>query len=169
MVQATASPLLKATGEAIIIQNFFLGSAIPAGAQTISCTGNGAVGVYAVSYTVTADRDTRVAATATISSDSQANPSATLALGGSTALAVMVYMSGQDDVTGVAPLANWTSSEVDLGTLILGAANYSIVGSTDISAGWIQTADDAVMHAVAIAEVASIAAIMHYRRMMQNN
>lgn len=155
MTEVTGSPNLKGTGEAMASYLYFLGSNIPTGNQTVTVTVSGAAvkGGTAISLTGAADTEI-VDVDATINSDSQADPSVTLSLGGRTSFASIGFVSGQDAITGITPLTGWTSrSEGDGGLEVVGTYTYDTIGSTDVTAGWTQTADDAVAMAIAVSEV----------------
>jgi len=142
------------TGETGAVHAYFLGSSVPTGAQTIAIDAgaSGAAG-YAVSLTATTDTEV-LDSDATINSDSVADPSVTLSLAGRSAFAAIGFKSGQDDVTGIAPNANWTAQiEEDAGISTVGVYIYDVVSTADVTAGWTQTADDAIAVAVAVAEV----------------
>lgn len=154
--EVTGSPNLLTTGEQGGSNCFYLGAGIPTGAQSVVATATGTT-TSKVGYcvTITAAADTEVVDTdATINSTSLLDPSATLSLGGRTCFAAIAFNSGQDAVTGYAPLTNWTArSELDGGTECLGCYTYDTIGSTDVTAGWTQTAEDAVAVAIAVSEV----------------
>lgn len=142
------------TGETAQVGCYFLGSSVPTGAQTVAVNLGGGLGQgYAFTYTAAADTEV-VDSDATINSDSLANPSVTLSLAGHTSAALIVFGSGQNAVTGVTPLTGWTAQgEQDNGTQVAGEYTYNTIGSSDVTAGWTQTAEDAVAVAVAVSEV----------------
>jgi len=152
MVEVTGSPLIKTAAEAGTVHLFFLGSGVPTGNQTIVVdTNNTAVTRQGMCITVTAASGIVVKNIVTISSNSVANPSANLALGGKNCFVAGVFISGQDGVTGITPLADWYSaSEYDLGSMSMGMYYYTIVAGDDVTVGWTQTAEDAVCIAVAL-------------------
>ena len=152
MVEVTGSPLIKTAAEVGAVYLFFLGSGVPTGNQTIVVdTNNTAVVRQAACFTVTAASNIIVKNTVTISSDSVANPSANLALGGKNCFVAVVFISGQDAITGTTPLAGWSSGyEYDLGTTSMGMYSYGTVAGDDVTVGWTQTAEDAVCIAVAL-------------------
>jgi hypothetical protein len=156
MTEVTGSPNLKASTELAGVYVYFLGTSIPTGAQTVAMT-SANVHLKSISaITLTADADTEVVdSDATINSDSAADPSVTLSLGGRTAFAAIGLVSGQDAVTGITPLTDWTSRlEQDAGAVTVGHYTYDTIGSTDVTAGWTQTAEDATAIALAVSEVA---------------
>lgn len=158
MTEVTGSPLLKATGETMGVYGYFLGSSIPTGAQTVTTTSaGGGVGRRVYCISLTADADTEVQDTdVTITSDSLENPSATLSLGGKTCFCCQIFGSGQADVTSITPLTDWTArAEEDFGAKVYGCYTYDTIGSTDVTMGWTQTADDALAIGVAVTEVSS--------------
>ena len=153
MTETSDSPLLKAAAEDGGVYSYFLGSSIPTGAQTVEVTVTGATTKAAVAITITAAADTTVQDTATISSDSATNPSVTLSLGSNTCFCAIGFMSGQASVGNITPSASWTSRyEFDFTSQTCGFYTYDTIGSSDVTAGWTQTADDAISIAVAITE-----------------
>lgn len=159
MTEVTGSPIVKTSTEIIQVHAYFLGSGIPTGAQTIVADGigGGADDYICRAFSVTADDNTALAAVdATINSSSVTNPSITLALGGKTSFVSIGFMSGQGVVTGTTPFSGWTSvSETDFGAQVGGFYRYDTIGSTDVTSGWTQSADDAVAIVVGITEVAA--------------
>ena len=157
MTEVAGSPLAQSGGEPSMIHMFFLGASIPTGAQTVAVTVTGANQKIACAVTVTAGQDTSVVDTdATITSTSQANPSATLALGGITCFCGEVFQSGQNDPTGITPLTNWTARmENDFGTEQGACYTYDTISSTDVTMGWTQSADDACCIGIAVRENAA--------------
>lgn len=137
---------------------YYLGSSIPTGAQNAVVTVNNANSKRVNVVTFTATRDTEVLdADNTITGQTVSNPSVTLEVGGRTALAVITFLSGQDDTTGFAPLAGWTSmQEVDSGTAGRGYYRLTTTTTSNITAGWTQTADEAQAIALAMAEVSAV-------------
>ena len=144
----------KTSGEAGTVITYFLGKNIPTGAQTVSVTVNDAVSKRAVATTVTAATDTCwISADISIRSDSIVNPSSTLNLLGKACFVSLAGHSGQGAVTGTTPTAGWTSRlEHDFGAQVACWYTYNTIASADVACGWTQTADDAVMVAVAITE-----------------
>lgn len=165
---AAISPRYKSSGEAMGQSIFFLGSGIPTGPQTIAVDTSGAtVTKAAFARTVTAAADTEIIDTAFWSSDSLANPSDTLNLGGRSAYCILAFSSGQNAVTGITPLTNWTATyETDLGNFVAGGYTYDIVGTSNVTVGWTQTAEDALGFAIAVAEVVPPSAGNRRRRLL---
>lgn len=92
-----------------------------------------------------------------VDSDSQADPSVTLQLGGKACLCALAGLSGHATTADVTALTNWSSTaKNDFGAQIGLRFRYNIIGTTDVTAGWTQTAEDAVMLAVAIGKVSSV-------------
>jgi len=78
-----------------------------------------------------------------------------LALAGRTSWAGLALYSGHDALTGITPLLNWTGRiEQDAGTECAACYTYNTVSTADVTAGWTQTAEDAVAVLVAVSEVA---------------
>ena len=156
MAEVTGSPNRKSTGEAGLVSAWFLGTGIPTGAQTVTITAAIRERLIAC-YSVTANGDMVVEDTdVTINSDSVANPTATLSLGGRVCFCAQAVYSG----TTVTAVTGWTADQ----TIWQGAGHHSVqsfdtIGSTDVTAGWTQGADDAVGIGVAIREAAAAAAI----------
>jgi hypothetical protein len=174
MTEVAGSPNVKTVTESMSAHCFFLGSSIPTGAQTVAVDVTDTNNYAAFALTVTAAADTEVVdSDGTINSDSIADPSVTLSLGGRSCFAAIGFSSGQNAVTGITPLTGWTGDlEDDLGGQTMGLYTYNTVGTTDVTAGWTQTAEDAVAMAVAIAEVSggpstSVAVFRHMRRLME--
>lgn len=146
------------TGEVSAVYVYFLGSGIPTGTQSATITetvGGNSKGIGA--YTLTAAANTTSQTSSEfVNSTSTANPSASLALSGKTCFVAEVFGSGQGAVSGTTPPAGWTSrGEWDHGTQVGGTYSYDTIGSTDVTVGWTQGADDALGVAVAITEVAA--------------
>ena len=155
MTQMTGSPNNLSSGtEQGNVTGWFLGASIPTGAQSVQVT-SGAATKIAYCNTLTGAADTEIVdVDATINSTSQANPSVVLSLGGRTCFASICVYSGQDAAGSVTPLTSWTSrNETDLGAQILAYYTYDTVGSTDVTSGWTQAADDALAITAAISEI----------------
>lgn len=157
LTEVALSPNAKATGEDGSVYCFFLGAGIQTGAQTVSISVNGADIKAATVVTLTAGANTEVVDTdASINSDSLLDPSSTLSLSGRTSFAMIAFYSGQNATSGFAPLANWTSrQEASGGIESAGFYTFDTIGTSDVTAGWTQTAEDAVAISVAISEVAA--------------
>lgn len=157
MTAVSGSPNGKDTGEQINLAAFFLGSGIPTGAQTVAISGTLTEVFRGVAISLTADDDTEVVDTdVSINSDSLASPRATLSLGGRTSFAAMVFGSGVNNLTSTPVLTGWSGLDgYDSGAQVAAAAKYDTIGSTDVTIGWDQVADDAVAIGVAIAQVAA--------------
>jgi len=156
MTEMSGSPLLHTTSQPGAVYGYFLGTNIPTGAQTVTVnlTGSGSIIKSGGSVSLTANEDTStVDIDATMNSDSQADPSVTLQLGGVTCFAMIGALSGRASVIGVTPLTSWTErNEQDYGEQIGIWYTFDTIGSADVTAGWTQGADDATMIAVAIRE-----------------
>lgn len=155
MSAVSSSPLFGSGGEPATIYGFFLGSGIPTGAQTVSVDVNSVTAAKRAScFTLTASANTEVVSVATINTDPGTNPSTTVSLSGRTCFVAAGIGSGQGAVADLTPLANWTSRvEPDFGSRTGAVYSYDVIGSSDVTAGWTQTAEDAYMLAVAISEV----------------
>jgi hypothetical protein len=170
MTELSGSPNVLAGGEIGTVRGYFLGASVPTGAQNMVATASGTTGgkiAYCITLTGSGDCEV-VDSDVTINSTSQADPTVTLSLGGRTCFAAIALWSGQDGVAGITPFTNWTArNETDSGSEVLGCYTYDVIGSTDVSAGWTQTAEDAVGIAVAVSEISvgggsAIAAIVHH-------
>jgi hypothetical protein len=144
----------KTSGEAGTVVTYFLGRNIPTGARTVSVTVSDAVAKRAGAITLTALADTAwIACEQSIGSDSLANPSATINLLGKTCFVSLAGHSGQNAVTGITPSTGWTSRlEHDFGNQTAAWYTYNTIATSNVACGWTQTADDAVMVALAITE-----------------
>lgn len=137
------------------LEAYLLGASVPTGAQTVAING-GATAITLRVYSVTADGDVEFVDADSLESTSVANPSGTLALGGRACFVAQYFASGQDAVTGITPLTDWTSrSEVDLGPVTVGSYSYDLIDSIDVTLWLTQAAEDFVGLAVAISEVGS--------------
>ena len=154
MTEVTGSPNLKAAVEAGAVYCYFLGASIPTGPQTVLVTVTGASSKRAGAVSVTAAADTEVQDTdVTINSNSVANPSATLALGGNSCFCMEGFFSGSNDPADITELAGWTNRlEHDFTSQTAGWYTYNTIGTADVTMGWTQTAQDAVCIGIAIRE-----------------
>lgn len=162
MEQTSNSPVINLVNEFGVVQCFILGSGIPTGAQTVvvNTVGTNAT-KRAVAITVTAATNTEFVSERSVSSGSLANPSVVLGLLGRTCFVAEGFFSGQNAPADITPLTGWTSMlEHDFGTKTAGWYRYNTIGSADVTTGWTQTADDAVMISVAISEVQAGAALV---------
>lgn len=158
MTEVTGSPNSNATLPATVYA-YFLGSGIPTGAQTVLVSTTGSVNKSAHTITITASADTELVNAATINVDSQANPSVSVSLTGRTSFVSIGIASGQNAVNGITPLTNWTArNEADIGAQTTAIYTYDIIGATDVTAGWTQTADVALAITSAVAEISGAAA-----------
>lgn len=149
----------KSSGEAQGQNAYFLlgSGTIPQGTQTCSVDLGGDVG-SASAVTVTAADDVEVVDQESLVSDSVADPSVTLALTGRASFAYETFGSGQNAVSGITPLTDWTvQAEIDNGTTTSGIYTYDIVGTADVTAGLTQTAEDILLYAIAVSEVEAAA------------
>jgi hypothetical protein len=139
---------------------YLLGSgSIPSGAQTVVVTASGAAAddYDASCYSVIAEDDIEVVDIEELAA-LLANPSATLSLGGRLCFCALGFVSGLIGTT-TSPLTNWASdNEHDGGSVVCGQYSYDIIGTADVTAGWTQAEDEAIMIAVAIGVVAAAVA-----------
>lgn len=136
---------------------YFLGSSVPSGAQTVEVTVNDAGTKQAGVYTLTAGGDVEVVdSDGTINSTSLENPSVTLSHASRSCFDAIVFYTGQGDPLNYTPLTGWTARlEFDQGADGAGTYSYDTIDTPDVTAGWTQAADDAIMIAIAVAEVAA--------------
>lgn len=158
MVEVTGSPHEKTSGEAGVVYCYTLLSSVPTGAQTVLATVAGATTKVAGAISLTASANGEIVDIGTsISSNSLANPSETLTLGGKTSFAAIGFFSGHGAASGISPLANWTDRlEHDYGSKMAGIYTYDTIGSTNVTSGWTQTADDALAISIAVSEAAAV-------------
>lgn len=139
-----------------LFKAWLLASGVPSGAQTVTMS-NANNGSTLHVYTLTTAANACELITSAGDDDlTISNVAATLTLGGRTVFAALVGASGEDAVTSTTPLTNWNNrNEVDNGAFISLGYSYDIIGSTNITAGWTQTSDDAAFLAAAVSEVVS--------------
>lgn len=126
----------------------------PSGTQTVAMTGGTSQVKVGGSYTLTADTEIEFITSDDVESLSVANPSMTLSLGGRTCWCHNVFVSGQDAVSGITPLTNWTADrETDVGDQVIGLYRFDTIQASDVSAGWTQSADDACGLSAAFAQI----------------
>jgi hypothetical protein len=153
MTEVSGSPNIKTTGERGSVFCYFLGSGIPTGPQTVTVNGNiiDTTSRAQYCYTLSASGDTVVQDVQVISSDSLSDPSVTLSLAGNRCFCALAFVSGIPDPANIFPLNNWTiRQEIDHGSLSSGGYSFDSIGTADVTAGWTQTADDAVAIAIAV-------------------
>jgi len=153
MTEVSLSPLIYTGAEPGIVHAFFLGSSVPTGTQTVEVTTTVAFAHRYGVYTITAGGDTAVNTSFAISGDG-ANPSSTLSLSGVASFCALGFSSGRNTVgTDTTALTNWTEDvEVDGGTRGTGIYHYTVIGTADVTAGFLQSSDDYAILAVAIKE-----------------
>jgi len=150
MSEVTGSPVCDST-EPACVHGFYLVTSLPAGSQTVAVTVSGADSKSAVAITVTANGDTALVNQVATNADNSTGPSSSLALSSTTSFVALGWMSGNLAVTTVSPLGSWTSSyEFDHGSGTGGAYKYDVIASTDVTCGWTQNTDDAMMICVAL-------------------
>ncbi len=135
---------------------WFLGSGIPTGAQTVSVDLSSGTtdDMHFVSVTVTANADTEVIDTDSLSGD-QADPSVTLQYGGRYGLAVAALYGGGAAPTNFTPNANCTTmQDFDFGNFYSRTIRQTTTGTADFAIGGTATSDDVAYAAMAMAEIA---------------
>lgn len=149
------SPILHATGETGGEYLYFLGADIPTGDQTCAITVN-ATGSNKgpVCLLWTGASNTEIVDSDSSAADSSDGPSIALSFGGRTCAVILVGRSGEDAVADTSPSSGWTfQGETDLGSTIAIESTYDTVGSTDVTASWVQTGNDHWAIAAAFSEV----------------
>ncbi len=145
----------KSGGESAAVCMYLVPSGCPSGSQTIDVVVSGGFTKKAWCISLNASADLELVDDATISSNSLADPSGSLSVGGRSCLTAMVLMSGQDTLGGITALSGWAGAEVDFGTRT-GAFYYrTTIDTSDPTYGWTQTAEDATAYVAAVAEVVS--------------
>lgn len=151
------SPTGKATGEGMNVAAFFIDGdeGELEGSNAIAVQGSLSEAPNCIVLPVIADGAVEINSSDSFTSDSVANPSGTLGLNGRVSVVAMVFASGVNTVGGVSPLAaNWTGvGGVDFGSQVAAAATYDLVGSSDVTWGWTQVAEDAIALPVSVAKV----------------
>lgn len=158
MTEVSGSPNILATGETGITYCYFLGTSIPTGAQSVAVDTTATSNYIAYCVTLTAGADTEIVdSDGTINSTSITNPSVTLSLSGKTSWAGLALHSGAQAVGGVTPLTNWTGrSETDRGATQAACYTFDTIGTSDVTAGWTQTSEDASAVCVAVSEITTL-------------
>ena len=164
LAEVPLSPVINTAGEGGVVYGYYLGSSVPAGAQTVTVNVDaGGSPKKAACLTLTAAVDTEVVDTSEINSGAGtiANPSETVSLGGRTCFVCQVWYSGQADPSSVTPLANWTDrNEYDYGGTCARFYTYDTIAAIDITAGYTASADDVVLLAIAASEVQAAARVL---------
>lgn len=163
MGEVTGSPLASVTagGDAHNLSAWFLSGDFSSNATIQVNGGSNNKRGFSVSVTASASATQVNATNVDISSDSLINPSDTLALGGVPSFVVMGLVSGASSIGTITPLSGWTSDrEEDQGSFCSAMYTYDTVGSSDVTIGWTQNADDATAIAIAISEVSGGAVSM---------
>ncbi len=137
---------------------YFLGAAIPTGAQTVAING----GTRFFCITLTGDADTEVVASSGYSNGSPGTTTITLAelvLGSRTSFVAMVWGNGGNSVNSTTPSSGWSSLfEIDMGSQTGGTYKYDTIGSTNVTPSFTESAaEDTCAIAFAVAEIASAA------------
>jgi len=133
---------------------YFLGAAIPTGAQTVSINHSAGAGVkVACCITVTADADTVLAVSATISEDAT-DPRTALDSGADSALRYCVINSGHGVVGNLALLAGMSAvASTDHGARVTRFDRQTTASSGSFTTGYTATIEDVAFVAVAIEEI----------------
>ncbi len=160
MAEVSGSPNVHGTGEIGVVHCFFLGSMVPTDDPAeIVVSINGTFDRRAGAITLTAASDIEIVdSDATIESDSLENPSVVLSLASRTSFAAIGFYSGLSAFSLITPLSSWTDRLENQFTSggsfrMAGWYTYDTVDTADVTAGWLQIADDATMIALAVSEV----------------
>ncbi len=135
----------------------FVGSGISSGSQTVSITKSASASFRAFCFTLnTASGNVEEQNTdVSIRSDSESNPTGTITLGGNTCWVYQSVHSGRSQTSQITPLSGWTSrAEIDNGGNVDGWYEFDTIGSSDVTIGWTQAADDTAGFSVALKEAA---------------
>lgn len=159
MAEVAGSPNLKTAPETMSVYAYHLGAGIPTGTQEVSVARSATNALSVVCITNPAAKDTEIVdSDASVNTGSATNVSATLSLGGRTSFCALAGATGENAPAGsCSPLSNWTSrAEHDFGVLGGLVYTYNTISTVDVTAGWTQSSDDAVMIAVAVSEVTEV-------------
>lgn len=141
-------------GDVGAVYCYKLNASIPTGTQACATTVTGSATKVVYCTTVTAAADTEIVDTETWDTNSVLDPSGTLSLSGRTCWVGMGGASGRGGSGEVTPLSGWTSrNELSTGSQVGFCYTYDTVGSTDVTVGATQAADDFWAIAVAVSEV----------------
>lgn len=133
------------------------GDTIPAGAQTVTVDVNSSVTRNAGSVSLTtAGPGISLVDDVFFESASTTSPSTTLALGGIESFVALASYSGSSASHSV--LTNWTERlDTALNSDGCYIATYNIIGTTDVTVGFTQNADEVGMAGIAFTEFAGVA------------
>lgn len=157
MTEVALSPLLHATGsEDGTVYGYFLGSSVPAGAQTVQVTTSGSTRAKtAQCMTMTAAKDTAVDDTTTLESGAATDPAVSLDTTAEAAIYAALHSGAS--TAGVAPDGNTTQlrETTFTGTFALSFARRTsnASGAGSFSVGWTSSSDEQAVLGVAIREV----------------
>jgi len=148
----------KTTGENAWTAIYTLYSGIPAGSQdAVVVMSNATTARLMCAFGLNGDAPMSTVTTTAYQNDNVADPTATLSLGGITSYCAQAIYTGKSATTGWSPLAGWGSDfnhEIDFGPSTGGLESYDTIASADVTIGFTQTADDAMMMGIAIRESA---------------
>ena len=165
MTEVAGSPLVNTTGEPGAVYGYFNGSAIPTGVQTVTVNvnGTGSFKQGGVATLVALANTETVEVDVSINGDLGANPSTTLSLNGRASWCGLAFFSGVGVVASATPLTGWTTrNETDFGAQLAGFYTYNTIGTTDVTAGWTQSADQATAICVAISEASAAGSVLEF-------
>lgn len=149
----------KATGEAMGTYLWFLGQNIPAGAELTATWAISAGAAFLGLAGLYGDTDIRITGSGVILSDSVADPSVIVPTHREPSLALLQLLSGHDGGVGsITPLTDWSALvELNISSIQQWALYmYDLIQSGDVTAGWTQTAEDALALGINYAEFTTL-------------
>lgn len=167
-----AATAADTAGEAGRVYAYFLGSGVPAGAQTVSVTRSGTSAMYCYAMAFDAGGNTEIAASGVLQED-RANPQVTLTTTAASLryVAINSGLANTTDLamTGDAGTTGLSLSAVDFGNQV-GRIDRWVVGAAaaapsagSVIVGYTSASDDVAFVAVAVAEIAAAAASPPFR------
>ena len=107
MTEVTGSPVLHSTGEPGAAYAYFLGSSVPTGVHMVQVSVSGAASKRGAAIGLTAVGNTQIVTTATVSSDSLANPSLSLSVSSFACFTALGFHSGSNATSSHTVFTNW--------------------------------------------------------------
>ena len=156
---AVALSGLAGSGDRSIF-GYLLGAGVPTGEQT--ATAEGVTTARGMVVTLTADDDTEVVDTTTISTTANGDITGTLSHGGRSAFDAECWISSAGSLATTSPLTGWTErSETDEGNTTNGRYTYDTVDTADVTFGVNTSVEQTLaILGVAIAEVEAGGAVV---------
>ena len=157
MTEVTGSPVLHSTGEPGAAYAYFLGSSVPTGVHMVQVSVSGAASKRGAAIGLTAVGNTQIVTTATVSSDSLANPSLSLSVSSFACFSAIGFHSGSNATSSHTVFTNWNKINAgnDWGTKTGGWMKHLLVTTQDHNAGYTAAADDVALIAVAVRDSAT--------------